>query len=104
MRFLIVLRPITNDPHLRDRVQKWVKPKKSNVSGFPLQGSHAAQPHGGQNGSAGSCPGAMPIRTRAVFRVSLCEELEGKFGGISTTVDEGSGLSSVAKRDLAVIS
>jgi hypothetical protein len=37
-------------------------------------------------------------------KVSLCVELEGKFGGISTTVDEGSGLSSVAKRDLAVIS
>src|SRR5215468_10975151 len=35
MRFLIVLRPMTNDLHLRDRVQKWVKPKKSNVSGFP---------------------------------------------------------------------
>src|SRR5262245_15431357 len=35
IRFLIVLRPMTNDPHLRDRVQKWVNPKKSNVSGFP---------------------------------------------------------------------
>jgi hypothetical protein len=35
MRFLIVLRPMTNEPHLRDRVQKWVNPKKSNVSGFP---------------------------------------------------------------------
>ena len=36
MRFLIVLRPMTNEPHLCDRVQKWVKRKKSNVSGFPL--------------------------------------------------------------------
>jgi hypothetical protein len=26
---------MTNEPHLYDRVQKWVKPKKSNVSGFP---------------------------------------------------------------------
>jgi len=33
-RFLIVLRPMTNEPHLYDRVQKWVKPKKSNVPGF----------------------------------------------------------------------
>src|SRR5215467_9714618 len=35
IRFLMVLRPMTNDPHLRDRVQKCVKPRKSNVSGFP---------------------------------------------------------------------
>src|SRR5215471_17143036 len=28
IRFLIVLRPMTNEPHLYDRVQKWVKPKK----------------------------------------------------------------------------
>ena len=35
MRFLIVLRPMTNEPHLRDLVQKWVNPTKSNVSGFP---------------------------------------------------------------------
>src|SRR5262245_16748939 len=35
MRFLIVLRPMTNEPHLRDRVQKCVKPRKSKVSGFP---------------------------------------------------------------------
>src|SRR5271169_6192037 len=35
IRFLIVLRPMTNEPHLRDRVQKCVKPRKSKVSGFP---------------------------------------------------------------------
>jgi hypothetical protein len=35
MRFLIVLRPMTKVPHLRDRVQKCVKPRKSKVSGFP---------------------------------------------------------------------
>jgi hypothetical protein len=35
IRFLIVLRPMTNEPHLRDRVQKRVKPRKSKVSGFP---------------------------------------------------------------------
>src|SRR5258705_1457595 len=34
IRFLIVLRPITNEPHLRDRVQKCVKPRKSNGSGL----------------------------------------------------------------------
>src|SRR5438270_6706733 len=33
--FLIVLRPMTNEPHLRDRVQKCWKPRKSKVSGFP---------------------------------------------------------------------
>src|SRR5258708_32912892 len=33
IRFLIVLRPMTNEPHLRDRVQKCVKPRKSKVSG-----------------------------------------------------------------------
>src|SRR6202163_811314 len=35
IRFLIVLRPMTKMPHLRDRVQKCVKPRKSKVSGFP---------------------------------------------------------------------
>jgi hypothetical protein len=35
IRFLIVLRPMTNEPHLRDRVQKCVKPRKSKVSAFP---------------------------------------------------------------------
>src|ERR1700681_1560614 len=35
IRFLIVLRPMTNEPHLRDRVQKCVKPRKSKGSGFP---------------------------------------------------------------------
>src|SRR5882757_5713537 len=35
IRFLIVLRPMTKEPHLRDRVQKCVKPRKSKVSGFP---------------------------------------------------------------------
>src|SRR5262249_48337729 len=35
MRFLIVLRPMTNEPHLRDRAQKCVEPRKSKVSGVP---------------------------------------------------------------------
>src|SRR5215831_14130748 len=35
IRFLIVLRPMTNEPHLRDRVQKCVKPRKSKGSGLP---------------------------------------------------------------------
>src|SRR5215831_1543052 len=34
IRFLIVLRPMTKKPHLRDRVQKCVKPRESKVSGF----------------------------------------------------------------------
>ena len=36
MRFLIVLRPMTNDPYLRDRVQKCVKPRKSESLRLPL--------------------------------------------------------------------
>ena len=36
MRFLIVLRPMTNEPHLYDRVQKWVKPKKIERFGLPF--------------------------------------------------------------------
>src|SRR5215471_6756859 len=39
IRFLIVLRPITNEPHLHDRVQKCVKPRKSKGSGFPSPSS-----------------------------------------------------------------
>ncbi len=35
IRFLIVLRPMTKDPVIQDRVQKCVKPRKSNVSGLP---------------------------------------------------------------------
>ena len=37
IRFLIVLRPMTKVPHLRDRVQKCIKPKKSKVSGFTVR-------------------------------------------------------------------
>jgi hypothetical protein len=38
IRFLIVLRPIMAEPHLRDRVQKCAKLRKWKVSGFPSPG------------------------------------------------------------------
>jgi hypothetical protein len=34
------LRPMTKEPHLRDRVQKCVKPRKSNPLGIVIVGPH----------------------------------------------------------------
>ena len=44
IRFLIVLRPMTKAPVIQDRVQKCVKPRKSNVSGFPKQVGYTRRP------------------------------------------------------------
>ena len=65
IRFLMVLRPIMNNPFFFDREQKCVKPRKSKVSGFPPLALCAPWPRCGQSGSTGSCPDATPIRTRA---------------------------------------
>src|SRR5262249_12916042 len=47
-----------------------------------------------------SCRGLLRPGFRRFGRpLSLCEELEGEVREISTKVDEGSGLSSVTKRD-----
>jgi len=48
---LIVLRPMTNDPHWRDRLQKWWKPRKSKVSGL----GRRILKHSGGRGDAYTC-------------------------------------------------
>src|SRR6266446_4324322 len=76
IRFLIVLRPITNEPHLRDRVQKCVKPRKSNGSGLPSPCSSTPRERGSRRPSRRSAMSRTTARARTgQDRPSLYQEI-----------------------------
>src|SRR6266436_4627949 len=79
IRFLIVLRPITNEPHLRDRVQKCVKPRKSNGSGLPSPCSSTPRERGSRRPSRRSAMSRSAARARTgQDRTSLYQEITEK--------------------------
>ena len=81
IRFLIVWRPMTKCPVTHDFVQKWVKPRKSKVSGFPCAnymalfiGLGVGLSHGEIGKSALYLGLAAGVANPIILLVRLCHE------------------------------